>query len=272
MLRSTTGESIGSASIGEDITDRTRSEEEVRRLNADLERRVAERTAELEAANKELEAFDYSVSHDLRAPLTRIEGFTTMLEEHNGDKLDVRGRDLLARIADSARTMDQLVGDLFTLSTITHGDLDRRAVNLGALAGSIIAALRRAEPERDVRFEAPTGMDARADAGLMRVVLENLLGNAWKFTRRRPQAVIEMGCREAGGESVFFVRDNGAGFDATGAAKLFTPFQRLHSRADFEGTGIGLATVQRIVRRHGGRVWADGSPGQGATFSFTLPA
>ncbi|HEX7605354.1 MAG TPA: ATP-binding protein, partial [Usitatibacter sp.] len=272
VLRSVTGDVVGTASIGEDITQRKRAEDEVHRLNADLEMRVAERTAELEAANRELEAFDYSISHDLRAPLNRIEGFSAMLGEQYGDKLDAHGKEVLQRIAEAGRSMDRLVGDLFTLSTATRGELGRSLVDVGALAQSIVASLRRSEPGRDVRFDAPAGMSARADPGLLGVVLENLLGNAWKFTSRRAQARIEMGCIDNPGERVFFVRDNGAGFDMANAGELFMPFRRMHSHDDFEGTGIGLATVLRIVRRHGGRVWAEASVDRGATFFFTLSA
>ena len=236
-----------------------------------FERALNEKNAELEAANKELEAFDYSIAHDLRAPLNRIEGFSAMLGEQYGEKLDARGRDLLLRIAEAGRSMDQLVGDLLELSTVTRGTLGRSDVDISALAESIVASLRKSDPQRDVRFEALPGIEVRADPGLVRVVLENLLGNAWKFTRGRAPARIEMGRVEIEGEKVLFVRDNGAGFDIAGAERLFKPFQRLHSGNNFEGTGIGLATVQRIVRRHGGRVWAEAAVDRGATFFFTLP-
>jgi PAS domain S-box-containing protein len=236
-----------------------------------FERELNEKNAELEAANKELEAFDYSIAHDLRAPLNRIEGFSAMLEEQYGEKLDARGRDLLLRIAEAGRSMDRLVGDLLELSTVTRGTLGRSDVNVSALAESIVASLRKSDPQRDVRFEGLPGIEVRADPGLLRVVLENLLGNAWKFTRGRTPARIEMGCVNNQEEKVLFVRDNGAGFDIAGAERLFKPFQRLHSGNNFEGTGIGLATVQRIVRRHGGRVWAEAAVDRGATFFFTVP-
>jgi signal transduction histidine kinase len=179
---------------------------------------------------------------------------------------------LLKRIEQAGGVMDQLVGDLFALSTVTRGELQRSPVDLGALAESIVGNLRRGTPEREVRLQVSGPAIARGDPGLLRVVLENLLGNAWKFTGQRADASIELGCLESASERTFFVRDNGAGFDAANAAKLFTPFQRQHSASEFAGTGIGLATVQRIVHRHGGRVWAESSVGQGATFFFTLSA
>ncbi len=254
----------------QDVTARVQAQEEVRRLNTDLERRVAERTLELHAAMKELESFDYSISHDLRAPVNRILGFAEMLANDHAQHLDDDGRDLVKRIVNSAEHIDQLVRDLFSLSTVSRGELRRAVVDVTALVQSINTGLAGAQPARAVVLEVAPGLEAWADPGLTRIVLENLLGNAWKFTRKREGARIEVGCVTADQGPGFYVRDNGAGFDSAKASKLFAPFQRLHSSTDFEGTGIGLATVSRIVARHGGRVWAEGSVGGGATFSFSL--
>jgi PAS domain S-box-containing protein len=271
VLRSPAGEVVGVASLGKDITEGKRAEDEVRRLNADLERRVSERTAELEAANRELEAFDYSISHDLRAPLSRIEGFGAALLEDFGDKLGPEGKDFVERIASAGQQMSRLVDDLLKLSTVTRGDLHRTRVDVSALARSVFDALHRAEPQRDVELLLPPGLTARADGGLLRIVLENLVGNAWKFTSRRTGAQVEVGssCSRSG-KQVLFVRDNGAGFDRANAQNLFAPFRRLHAQGQFQGSGIGLATVQRIVRRHGGHIWARSVVDEGAIFKFTL--
>jgi PAS domain S-box-containing protein len=265
------GEVYRIAGIAEDITERKRVEDGVRRLNADLERRVAERTAELEAVNQELQAFAYSVSHDLLAPLNRMKGLGAMLLEEQAQKLDERGRDLVRRIGNAGEDMEQLIRDLLELSMVANGELRRVDIDVSALAGEVVGRLQRAHPDRRVELVLESGMAARADAGLLRIVLENLLGNAWKFSAKREHARIEIGCGTGDGKGpVFFVRDNGAGFDPAYAEKLFAPFQRLHGRGEFAGSGIGLATVQRIVHRHGGKVWAEAEVDKGATFYFTL--
>jgi PAS domain S-box-containing protein len=264
------GEVIGCVVAFSDITVRKLAQGEILRLNSDLERRVAGRTAELEAANKELEAFDYSISHDLRAPLNRIRGFGTALLEDFGERLGPQGRDFAQRICNAGERMDQLVGDLLRISTVSHDEINRSDVDMSALASSVFEALERADPGREVELVRPDGLIARADPGLLRIVLENLIGNAWKFTSRRARARIEFGVLPRQDAQVMFVRDNGAGFDGAAATNLFAPFRRLHAEGEFEGTGIGLATVQRIVRRHGGRVWAEAAVGCGATFYFTL--
>ena len=242
----------------------------VRRHAAELEERVAERTAELAAVNKELEAFAYSVSHDLRAPLRSIGGFSQALLEDYESDLDAIGQDYLRRVVAASQHMGQLIDDLLQLSRLTRREMRREQVDLSALARSVAARLREAEPHRHVEFVIAERVFARGDERLLTVVLENLLGNAWKFTSRRPEARIEFGVTRHDGQTAYYVRDDGAGFDMTYAGRLFRPFQRLHSEGDFEGTGIGLTTVQRVVHRHGGRVWASGKPDQGATFYFTL--
>ena len=253
-----------------DITERMRAAQDVQQLNADLERRVLERTAELEAANHELEAFDYSISHDLRAPLNRIRGFGDALVKGFAGQLPEEGKDLVRRIQASGESMDRLVTDLLSLSMIARGELHRTDADLSAKARNILDTLQLTEPERRVEIVVAPGVRARADPGLMRIALENLLANAWKFTSRRNDARIEFGCDREGGESRYYVRDNGAGFDPALAGKLFQPFRRLHTQSEFPGTGVGLATVQRIIRRHGGRVFAEGSVGRGATLGFTV--
>jgi light-regulated signal transduction histidine kinase (bacteriophytochrome) len=246
------------------------SEERYRRLNAELERRVQERTAELVAANRELEAFSYSVSHDLRAPLRAMDGFSQALLEDCSAQLDPRGRDYLGRVRAAAARMAELIEDLLQLSRVTRAELRRESVDLSALARAVADELRQAQPGRAVELTVAEGLVGEGDARLLRIVLVNLLGNAWKFTGRQPQARIEFGGRRDADIQTFYIRDNGAGFDMAHATKLFGAFQRLHSMHEFSGTGIGLALVQRIVHRHGGRVWAESAPGQGATFHFTL--
>jgi len=244
--------------------------EQVQRDAAELEERVAKRTSELAALNRELEAFAYSVSHDLRAPLRGIDGFSQALLEDYADKLDAEGQDYLRRVQAGSQRMGQLIDGLLKLFRVTRGEMRREAVDLSSLAQAVAAELQQREPERRVEFVIAEGLVAEGDAPLLRVVLENLLGNAWKFTAKYPRARIEFGVTQRRGERAYFVRDDGVGFDMAYADKLFGAFQRLHSTAEFDGTGIGLATVQRIIHRHGGRVWAEGMEGQGATFYFAL--
>ena len=223
----------------------------------------------LASANRELESFSYSVSHDLRAPLRSISGFSQALVEDEGDRLDERGQDYLQRIQDAVRRMSQLIDDLLALARVSRGDLQRTSARLGVIARDCAEILQRTDPSRAVEWVIPAELRAEADPRLIKIALENLLGNAWKFTRKQDRPRIEVGVLDNGGRT-YFVRDNGAGFDMAHAEKLFTPFQRLHTTTEFEGTGVGLATVQRIIHRHGGRLWAEAAPGQGATFFFTL--
>ncbi|WP_298434113.1 response regulator [Geobacter sp.] len=244
---------------------------ELNELNRKLEQRVRERTFELESANRELEAFGYSVSHDLRAPLRHIVGFGEMLAEQFGPVLGEEGLALVGKIRDSGRHMTQLVDDLLELSIVSRREMDCREIDMTGLCHGIVRELLENEPGRNVTFTIAPALTARADRRLLRIVLQNLLGNAWKYTSRKESATIEVGVTPFPDERAFYVRDDGAGFDMEFAGKLFGAFQRLHSTAEFPGTGIGLATVHRIVSRHGGRVWAEGEPGKGATFFFTVP-
>lgn len=264
------GKVRGSLGVFVDLTERKHAEREILRLNAELERRVRERTMQLEAINKELEAFSYSVSHDLRAPLRSIRGFSEVLLERYQEVLDERGREFLSRACESCVQMDRLIEDLLKLSRVGRSELSHQAVDLSELAGSILADLQAAEPDRKVQVKVTPGLQVVGDERLLRLALENLLRNAWKFTGGKPLAVIEFGRTEQP-EPAFFVRDNGAGFDMAYASKLFGVFQRLHTASEFPGTGIGLATVQRVISRHGGRTWAEGVVDQGSTFYFTLP-
>jgi DNA-binding response OmpR family regulator len=266
---------------------RKQLEDETRRIRLELLQRELEATearaareiaenravlvAELERKNKELEAFSYSVSHDLRAPLRGIDGFSQILLEQYSPSLDAKGRDYLSRIRSAAQRMDELIDDMLQLSRVVRADIVRATVDLSAVARDVMGDLVRKEPERQAEVLIADTPAVSADRRLIQVALENLLGNAWKFSSKVERARIEFHAEDQEGEVVYCVRDNGAGFKMDYAGKLFQPFQRLHSEAQFPGTGIGLATVHRIIDRHGGRVWAKGAPGEGATFSFTLP-
>lgn len=254
-----------------DVTERRQAEQAVRALNAELESRVEKRTHELTEANQELESFAYSISHDLRAPLRGIDGFSRLLEEEYGERLDESGREYLGRVRRAAQRMGTLIDDLLELSRVARQEMQRRPVNLSALAEEILAGLADTAPERRVLLRIEPDCRTEGDPQLLRVLLENLLGNAWKYSGKVTTPVIEFGIAKVGASgTAFFVRDNGAGFDMTYADKLFAPFQRLHSPNEFEGSGIGLASAARVVRRHGGRIWAEAAPGKGACFHFTL--
>ena len=239
-----------------------------------LEQRVRERTADLEAANKEMESFSYSVSHDLRAPLRSIDGFSQLVLEEYKDKLNQKGSDYLRRVRNASQRMGKLIDELLALSRINRSVIDRQLVRVDKLAESVVNSLRELDPNRKVDFIVHDSINANGDPQLLRVVLENLLGNAWKFTNRTSHAVIEIGedntQSKHNGKTAIYVKDNGAGFDMNYAGKLFGAFQRLHSEEEFTGTGIGLASVQRIIHRHGGEIWAEGEVGRGAVFYFTL--
>ncbi len=247
-------------------------DEALRKAQDELEQRVDQRTRQLVAANRELEAFSYSVSHDLRGPLEIINGFAHILQAEYGPHLDASARECVQQISSSTRRMSELIDDLLNLSRVSTTAMHRERVDLTAMARSIMEQLCRREPSRQVDFVANDCLSVEADARLMRIVLENLLRNAWKYTSKNESAHIEFGCEKRLGRDTFFVSDDGAGFDPTLVDRLFKPFQRLHSNSEFAGTGIGLATVQRIISRHGGEVWAEGAPQKGASFYFTLPS
>jgi len=262
----------GAYLMGYDLTDFRRAEAEVRYLNAELEQRVEQRTRALAAANRELESFSYSVSHDLRAPLRTIDGFSQILIDEYSAVLDESGRGYLERVRAGSQRMAKLIDDLLELARVTRRDLQIRQCDLSAMVRETVRELRSSAPERAVRVEVVDGMQVAADEGLLRIALDNLLRNAWKFTGLETEAVIEVGCAEGETGPTFFVRDNGVGFDMAYVDKLFGAFQRLHSETEFQGTGIGLALVQRVIRRHGGQVWAEAEPGHGATFYFSMPS
>jgi light-regulated signal transduction histidine kinase (bacteriophytochrome) len=249
-----------------DVTRHKQEAESLKGLNASLQAR----TAQLENSNKELESFSYSVSHDLRTPLRSIDGFSQALLEDNTGKLSADSEDNLRRVRAASQKMGHLIDDLLNLARVTRGEFAREKVDLSSIAGAIIKELRGSAPERTVDVVIADGLSADADPRLIHIVLVNLFANAWKFTGKCNHARIKFGCSMNQGDKEYYIHDNGAGFDMEHAARLFGAFQRLHGIAEFPGTGIGLATVQRIVQRHGGRIWADAKVDAGATFHFTL--
>ncbi|CAN5727568.1 hypothetical protein BH11MYX2_BH11MYX2_07260 [soil metagenome] len=257
--------------LGQDFADRAALAVENAQMYAQLEQRVAARTRELQEANRDLESFSYSVAHDLRAPLRALGHFADALFEDHSDRLDDTGRDYLHRIQRAGEQMSQITYALLALARLTRKEIIRERVDLGELAEIVVDPLRSREPERHVDLVVPAGLVVEADTAVLRALFENLLGNAWKFTRGKDPARIELGSELGEGDCIYYVRDNGAGFDPRFTDKLFAPFQRLHSANEFEGSGIGLATAAKIVQRHGGRIWAEGRIGEGATMRFTLP-
>jgi PAS domain S-box-containing protein len=271
-IKDASGKIVGVSKVARNITERKEAEERIHQLNVDLERRVVERTSELQNANQALEAFSYSVSHDLRAPLRHIMGFMQLLEKEAGPSLSEKSLERMATISGAARRMGNLIDDLLAFSRIGRMDLQKSDVDLDELVRQTLGDFQAETEKRGIVWKIQPLPSVRADCALLRMVLVNLISNAVKFTSARAQAQIEIGCApSAEGETAIFIRDNGAGFDPQYADKLFGVFQRMHSQAEFEGTGIGLANVQRIIHRHGGRVWAEGVVDGGATFYFSIP-
>ncbi|MDO8372802.1 MAG: ATP-binding protein, partial [Polaromonas sp.] len=266
-----TGRHTHWVAVERDVSERRQQQQEILGLNSELEDRVLLRTAQLATANKELESFAYSVSHDLRSPLNTIHGFSQLLAKIDAEHISEKGKHYLNRIGVGVMQMGELIEGLLTLAHLSREQLKSESVDLTALARQIENDCREREPERQVQVNIHDGLVAHGDPRLLSAVLQNLLANAWKFSAKQPQARIEVGSQlGAEGDTIFYVKDNGAGFDMAFTHKLFGTFERLHSPGDFPGTGIGLATVKRVIERHGGRVWAEGKPNGGATFFFTL--
>jgi hypothetical protein len=270
-MKDEAGQRTGVIFIFSDITAKKEAEAAILQMNLDLEQRVNERTAALVAANAELKSFGYSVSHDLRSPLRAILGYSHILMEDFTEPVGDEGAQLIGRIVAACKRMEQLIEGLLQLSTLVRTDIDKRRVDLSALASTVLEDLADANPDRKVESEVQSGVNAHADPQMMRSALTNLLGNAWKFSSKQETAKIQFGSTQIEGERTFFVRDNGVGFDPSQASRVFESFRRMHAESDFPGTGIGLATVERIIQRHGGRIWAEAKEGGGATFYFTLP-
>ncbi len=255
----------------ENVTEQIQAERQLQQLNTELEQRVHDRTTALEKLNNELDAFIYSVSHDLRSPLRRIDGFSRLLLDEYGDKLDTAGFDYINRIRYSSLRLDDLIEDLLKLSRVTRQDLSLEPIELSVLVRIYAKMLQERDPQRKADIRIKPDLYVKGDTALLRIAVENLLDNAWKFTSQKEQALIEFSSTVKEGLPLFFIRDNGAGFDSSYAEKLFKPFQRLHSEKDFPGTGVGLSIVSRIIKRHGGEIWAEGAPGKGAVFYIYLP-